>query len=103
MFCRFFGNKTECLYCGIVSEKPSRNVHYRKYFASTPEEIAEVAGAAYDGPMAVREMQITGGVMPNLRSLSTSSRSDTRSKNGWAKRSSPTARLWWCLRRTSTT
>jgi len=64
-FCRFFGNKTECLYCGIASEKPSHNAHYGKYFASTPEEIAEVAGAAYDGPMAVSEMQITGGVMPN--------------------------------------
>ncbi len=62
-FCRYFSDKTQCLYCGIVGEKLGHNTHYKKYFAVSPGEIAEVARAAYQ-EQDVRELQITGGVMP---------------------------------------
>lgn len=62
-YCHFFAQKSECLFCGIIAEKPLHHSHYKGYFAATPEEVAEVAEAAY-GEGVCTEMQITGGVLP---------------------------------------
>ena len=63
-YCRFFSNNTQCLFCGIISEKPLHHGHHKGYFTASPQEIAEVAEAAY-GDGASTEMQVTGGVLPN--------------------------------------
>ena len=63
-YCRFFSENTQCLFCGIISEKPLHHGHYNRYFTASPQEIAEVAEAAYsEGNCS--ELQITGGVLPD--------------------------------------
>lgn len=62
-YCRFFSDNTQCLFCGIISEKPPYHGHYQRYFVASPEEVGEVAEAAYsEGDCS--ELQITGGVLP---------------------------------------
>ena len=62
-YCQFFSDGTPCLFCGIIAERPIHHGHYQSYFTASPQEIAEVAEAAY-GEGACSEMQITGGVLP---------------------------------------
>ena len=63
-YCRFFSENTQCLFCGIISEKPLHHGHYQRHFAASPQEIAEVAEAAYsEGNCS--ELQLTGGVLPD--------------------------------------
>ncbi len=62
-YCQFFSDNTQCLFCGIISEKPLHHGHYQGQFIASPDEIAEVAAAAYEDG-AVTELQITGGVLP---------------------------------------
>ena len=63
-YCQFFSQGTQCLFCGIIGEKPPYHGHYQGYFIASPEEVAEVALAAY-GDGTCTEMEITGGVLPN--------------------------------------
>ena len=63
-YCKYFSDKTQCLFCGIIGEKPLYHGHYQRYFVASPQEIAEVAEAAY-GEGACSEMQVTGGVLPD--------------------------------------
>lgn len=62
-YCRYFSDNTQCLFCGIISERPLHHGHYQGHFVASPAEIAEVAAAAYqeDG---CSELQLTGGVLP---------------------------------------
>ena len=66
--CRFFSEKTACLFCGIVSERPLLRPRHRGYFAASPEEVAEVVEAAYAEGVCT-EMQLTGGVLPGQAEL----------------------------------
>ncbi|MGE5047761.1 MAG: radical SAM protein [Deltaproteobacteria bacterium] len=61
-YCKFFSERTACLFCGIVSERPLLSRRYGGHFAASPEEIAEVVEAAY--AEGISEMQLTGGVLP---------------------------------------
>ena len=61
-YCEFFSNNSQCLFCGIISEKPLHHGHYKRQFVASPKEIAEVAEAAF-GEGVVTELQITGGVL----------------------------------------
>lgn len=61
--CRFFAEKTACLFCGIVAEQAVLRPRHAHYFAATPTEVAEVVEAAYAEGVAT-EMQLTGGVLP---------------------------------------
>ena len=62
-YCEFFSTKTACLFCGIIAEKPPYHGHYQRHFIASPQEVAEVAQAAYfDG--SCTEMEIVGGVLP---------------------------------------
>ena len=63
-YCQFFSDKTQCLFCGIIAERPLHHGHYKGQFVASPQEIAEVAEAAY-GEGACSEMQVTGGVLPD--------------------------------------
>jgi hypothetical protein len=60
--CRFFAEKSACLFCGIVSDRALLPPRYGKLFSVTPDEVAEVVAAAYDEGVA-SEMQVTGGVL----------------------------------------
>lgn len=62
-YCQFFSENTQCLFCGIIGEKPPYHGHYKGYFIASPEEVAEVAEAAYSEGVC-SEMEITGGVLP---------------------------------------
>jgi len=61
--CRFFAEKTACLFCGIVAEQATLRPRHQSYFSATPAEVAEVVEAAYAEGIAT-EMQLTGGVLP---------------------------------------
>lgn len=66
-YCRYFSDKTQCLFCGIISEKPLHHSHYQGHFVASPQEVAEVAEAAYsEGGCGggCTELQLTGGVLP---------------------------------------
>ncbi len=65
--CRFFSERTACLFCGIVSERPLLRPRYGGSFAASPEEVAEVVAAAY--AEGCTEMQLTGGVLPGQAEL----------------------------------
>ncbi len=65
--CRFFAERTACLFCGIVSERPLLGPRHAGRFAAAPEEVAEVVEAAY--AEGVTEMQLTGGVLPGQAEL----------------------------------
>jgi hypothetical protein len=65
--CRFFAERTACLFCGIVSERPLLGPRHRGRFAAAPEEVAEVVEAAY--AEGCTEMQLTGGVLPGQEEL----------------------------------
>ena len=63
-YCRYFSDNTQCLFCGIIAEKPLHHGHYKRYFVASPEEVGEVGEAAFaDG--SASEVQITGGVLPD--------------------------------------
>jgi hypothetical protein len=62
--CRFFSDRTACLFCGIVSERPLLPPRHARRFAAAPEEVAEVVEAAYAEGICT-EMQVTGGVLPD--------------------------------------
>lgn len=62
-YCKFFSDNTQCLFCGIISEKPLHHSHYQAHFVASPLEVAEVAEAAYEEGNCT-ELQITGGVLP---------------------------------------
>jgi len=62
-YCKYFSDNTQCLFCGIIGEKPQYHGHYQRDFVASPDEIAEVAEAAY-GEGICSEMQVTGGVLP---------------------------------------
>jgi hypothetical protein len=62
-FCKFFSDKTPCLFCGIISDRPLLPRRYKNLFSASPEEIAEVVEVAY-GEGIASEMQLTGGVLP---------------------------------------
>ena len=62
-YCQYFSNNTQCQFCGIISEKPIYHGHYQGHFVASPEEVAEVAEAAY-GEGICSELQVTGGVLP---------------------------------------
>lgn len=47
-YCRYFADNTQCLFCGIMSERPVHDGHYQSHFVASPTEIAEVAVAAYE-------------------------------------------------------
>jgi biotin synthase-related radical SAM superfamily protein len=66
--CRFFSDRTACLFCGIVSERPLLRPRHRGQFAAAPEEVAEVVEAAYAEGLCT-EMQLTGGVLPGQAEL----------------------------------
>jgi hypothetical protein len=60
--CKFFAERTACLFCGIIAEPPILKPRHARFFGVTPDEVAEVVEAAYaDG--AATEMQLTGGVV----------------------------------------
>jgi hypothetical protein len=65
--CRFFSERTACLFCGIVSERPLLGPRHLGRFAASPEEVAEVVEAAY--AEGCTEMQLTGGVLPGQAEL----------------------------------
>lgn len=67
-YCRFFTEKTACLFCGIVGQ-PLLTGRYNKYFGASPQEVAEVVAAAYEEGVA-SEMQVTGGVLPDQAEVS---------------------------------
>jgi len=62
-YCQFFAEKTACLFCGIVGERPLLPSRYQSYFAASPTEVAETVEAAYSEGVCT-EMQVTGGVLP---------------------------------------
>ncbi len=62
-YCKFFSDKTPCLFCGIISDRPLLPRRYKDHFSASPLEIAEVVEAAYGEGLAT-EMQVTGGVLP---------------------------------------
>ncbi len=62
-YCRFFAERTACLFCGIAAEQASLRPRYNRYFSAAPSEVAEVVEAAYAEGVAT-EMQVTGGVLP---------------------------------------
>ncbi len=62
-YCKFFSERTACLFCGIVSERPLLARRHAGHFAASPEEVAEVVEAAYAEGVCT-EMQLTGGVLP---------------------------------------
>ena len=62
-YCRYFADNTQCLFCGIMSERPVHHGHYRSHFVASPVEIAEVAATAYEKD-GCTELQLTGGVLP---------------------------------------
>lgn len=61
-YCRYFTDNTQCLFCGIMSERPAHHGHYQSQFVASPTEISEVAVAAYKQD-ACTELQLTGGVL----------------------------------------
>ena len=61
-YCKYFSDGAPCLFCGIIGEKPLYHGHYQGFFIASPQEIAEVAQAAYEDE-GCSEMQITGGVL----------------------------------------
>ena len=63
-YCQYFSDRTQCLFCGIIAERPLHHGHYQRHFVASPEEVADVAEAAY-GEGACSEMQVTGGVLPD--------------------------------------
>lgn len=65
--CRFFSERTACLFCGIVSERPLLPPRHGGRFAASPGEVAEVVEAAY--AEGCTEMQLTGGVLPGQAEL----------------------------------
>jgi hypothetical protein len=66
--CRFFSERTACLFCGIVSERPLLGPRHRGSFAAAPGEVAEVVETAYAEGVCT-EMQLTGGVLPGRAEL----------------------------------
>ena len=63
-YCRFFSNDTQCLFCGIIGERPLHHGHYQRFFTASPQEAAEVVDAAYSQGDS-SEMEVTGGVIPD--------------------------------------
>lgn len=62
-YCRFFAEKTACLFCGLTAERPLLRSRHEHHLAASPAEVAEVVEAAYSEGVAT-EMQVTGGVLP---------------------------------------
>lgn len=66
-YCRFFSEKSACLFCGIISERPLLPSRYAGRFSASPQEVAEVVEAAFQE--GCTEMQLTGGVLPGQAEL----------------------------------
>ncbi|MDR3344182.1 MAG: radical SAM protein [Oscillospiraceae bacterium] len=61
-YCHTLKGGNQCRFCGLNQNEP---IHRRKnsYFIQTPEQIAEIAEAAYGEGIAKR-LEITGGILP---------------------------------------
>jgi hypothetical protein len=49
-YCRYFSDSTQCLFCGIIAEKPLYHGHHKRYFVASPEEVSEVGEPSAKGP-----------------------------------------------------
>ncbi|MDR3263111.1 MAG: radical SAM protein [Clostridiales bacterium] len=66
-YCHTLKGGNQCRFCSLSPHEP---IHRRKnsFFIQTPEQIAEVAEAAYKEGV-VKRLEITGGILPNREEI----------------------------------
>ena len=62
-YCVLFADHSDCKFCNIGAERPLWTRRYKSYFIAAPEEVAEVALAAY-AEGTCNSLNVTGGILP---------------------------------------